>query len=111
MMPWFYSQYENPGPRSNNQIEGYNSKLNKYIGKHTNFWSFINRIQSEETEAALQYIRINNGTFTKRTRNKVDIERDLTIERLKCDFLMKKIDIDELISKLSDSVHDYSDNS
>jgi hypothetical protein len=42
-----WNHYESE-KRTNNDIEGYNSKLEKFLGNHPNIWLFINKIKAEE---------------------------------------------------------------
>jgi hypothetical protein len=64
------------------------------------------KIKSEETTSNLAYTRIDNGTYKHRRRNKIDLERDLQITKLKLKFIEKKLDVDELLSALSSIIHD-----
>ena len=102
-----WNHYNNDGPRTKIHIEGYNLKLLKYVQSHPNIWKFITKIQSEETCAALKYMRINSGTYKPRRRNKEDLERDLSISKLKCKFLSKEIDIATYLLLLSKNIHDF----
>jgi hypothetical protein len=43
--------------------------------------------QSEETCTALDFNRMNSGTFKTRRRNKEALMRDLDLSKLKCRFL------------------------
>ena len=47
-----WNHYESE-KRTNNNIEGYNSKLEKFLGTHPNIWLFINKIKAEESTATL----------------------------------------------------------
>lgn len=86
-----WNQFDNDGSRTNNTVEGYNLKLNNFLSSHPNVWIFIRKIQSEESTSTLAYNRINDGSFRRRGRNKVDIQTDLNIQKLKCSYLARKI--------------------
>ena len=77
------TNFDNDEPKTNNHLEGFNSKLNKYFNKHPNIWMFIIKIKEEETNATLKYLRIENKTLKTRGRNKKDIENDLQISIMK----------------------------
>ena len=93
--------------RTNNDLEGYNSKLSKFLKKHPNIWIFIKKIREEESNSALSYIRILNGTFQKRGRNCVDTSRDLEILKQKCDLLSHKIDINSYLKNVANTLHSF----
>lgn len=92
----YRNHWDNEEDRTNNKFEGYNLKLNLYLNSHPIIWKFIVKIKSEETNANLAYTRINNETYKHRRRNKVDFDRYMQLINLKCLFLEKKINIDEL---------------
>jgi hypothetical protein len=108
--PFLWNYYDHDGKRSNNDIEGYNKKLNNFFPNHPNIWVFITKLQAEEATATLKFIRIEKDTLKQRGRNKVDVTRDLEIQTCKCELLAKKIDLLEYLNKVSDGVHDYSKN-
>ena len=94
--------------RTNNSVEGYNSKLSNFLKHHPNVWVFIKKIQSEESTATLKFIRIKEGTYISKNRNSKDLQRDLCIQTLKVKYLNKSIDLLSYIEQISESVHDYS---
>ena len=101
----YRNHWDNEEDRTNNKFEGYNLKLNLYLNSHPIIWKFIIKIKSEETNANLAYTRIDNETYKHRRRNKVDLHRDLQLMKLKCHFLEKKINIDELLAQSSNIVN------
>ena len=82
--------------------------MDKYLHSKPNIWKFILKIKSEETCAALDFNRINNGTFKARRRNKEAILRDLELAKLKCRYLEKEFDIAQYLLLLASLIHDYS---
>ena len=44
-----WNQFDNDGKRTNNDLEGYNYKLTKFLKQHPNIWSFIAKIKSEKS--------------------------------------------------------------
>lgn len=102
-----WNQYE-AEKRTNNDCEGYNSKLSKFLNSHPNIWRFIIKIQSEETTASLLFIRTEKEILRERGRNKGDIERDLEIQTVKCKYLSNQIDILQYLNDISCVIHDYS---
>jgi hypothetical protein len=103
-----WNHYESE-KRTNNDIEGYNSKLEKFLGTHPNIWLFINKIKAEESTATLKYMRINNDTLSYRKRNAVDVDRDLEIQNAKIRYLTNKINIMEYLNEVSDCVCNYDE--
>ncbi len=103
-----WNQFENEGNRSNNNLEGFNFKLNCFMNIHPHIWKFIERLKQEQTHVTLKYLRINNNTLKARGRNSKDIERDLKIESLKCKYLQEKVDVIGLMESYANLVHDYS---
>jgi hypothetical protein len=53
-------------------------------------------------------MRINSGTYKSRKRNKEDLECDLNISKLKCEYLSKEIDIPTYLLLLSKTIHDFN---
>ncbi len=90
-----WNQFDNDGSRTNNTVEGYNLKLNNFLSTHPNVRIFIRKIQSEEATSTLAYNRINDVSFRRRGRNKVDIQTDLNIQKLKCSYSARKITVME----------------
>ena len=97
-----WNQYNNDGSRTNNSAVGYNHKLNNFLNIHPNIWLFIRKIQAEESTAALTFNRINDGTLNRRGRNRVDIQMDLQIQKLKCEYLSQNISAMEYLEKVSE---------
>jgi hypothetical protein len=95
--------------RTNKDLKGYNSKLEKFLGTHPNIWLFINKIKAEESTATLKYMRINNDTLSYRKRNAVDVDRDLEIQNAKIRYLTNKINIMEYLNEVSDCVCNYDE--
>ena len=58
--------------RCNNDLEGYNEKLHKFLRKNPNIWTFINKIKAEEVACSLKYIRLEKEILYKRERNIID---------------------------------------
>ena len=95
--------------RSNNDLEGYNSKLEKFLSSLPNVWVFINKIKAEESTATLKYMRTTNAALAKRNRNTVDVERDLKIQTAKIDLLTNKITTMEFLDEDSEIVCNYDE--
>jgi hypothetical protein len=85
--------------RTNNNIEGYNNSLTKFLGFHPNIWLFINKIKTEESIVATNYYRILNDTYKQRRRNGANVERENRLLKLKCDFLEDEISLLEYLEK------------
>jgi hypothetical protein len=103
-----WNHYESE-KRTNNDLEGYNSKLEKFLGNHPNIWLFINKIKAEESTATLKYMRLNNETLSYRKRNIVDVNRDLEIQNAKIRYLTKKISIMEYLTEVSKCTSNYDE--
>lgn len=102
-----WNQYDSE-KRTNNDLEGYNSKLSKFLKKHPHIWKFIFQIKSEETTASLLFIRTEKQILRERGRNKGDIERDLDIQLCKYKYITKELGLTELLNEVSQVIHDYS---
>ena len=96
-------------PRTNNHIEGYHLKLDKYIvDKKPNIWAFLTFIKKEESTHFLNYDRLERNVLRIKGRSRKDLERDNCILKLRCNYLINN-DLDELLEKLSDLIHEYND--
>ena len=102
-----WNHYNSDDHRTNNNSEGYNSKLSKYFGDHPNIWKFITKIKQEETNVAIKLVHLDNNRLRSRGRNKQDIIQDLKFTQLKCKFLKKELNLLEFLDTISSIVHDY----
>ena len=91
-------------PKTNNNVEGYNLKLDRFQGPHSNKWKWVRDIRDEETRTAIRYHKLEDGTLVERVRNKKDLERDLKISTLTNKYLLEEIDLIEYWQRLSDVV-------
>ena len=101
-----WNQYDNDNKRTNNDVEGYNSKLNKFIKKHPSIWLFILKIREESCAYEVDYCRLELGEL-RLGRNKVDIERDLKMQLAKCSYLQNEYSIMEYLDKVSEVVQEF----
>jgi hypothetical protein len=102
-----WNQYRPEGPRTNNHIEGYNSKLNRFISTHPNIWLFIEKMKNEETLMKMNYLKIvNNGKVRGRGRGKKALATDLAISAANCEFLENR-DLIEFAKALVKAVPDF----
>ena len=61
-----WNHYETIGPGSNNNIEGYNLKLNRYVATvHSNVLNLIQDFRDLESYFAINYIQRKNGCLSK----------------------------------------------
>ena len=105
-----WNHYDNDGPRTNNHIEGYNLKLQKFATcAHPNIWLFIGTIKQEEATYGCNFYRLELGKYKQRGRNKVDMERDIAILLAKNKYISNTVSIFEFLSYLGHIMHDYSD--
>ncbi len=95
-----WNQFNNDGSRTNNTVEGFNLKLNKILSSHPNVVIFIRKIQSEKSTSSFAYNRINDGSFRRRGRNKVDVQTDLNIQKLKSSYLARKMTTMEYLEQV-----------
>jgi hypothetical protein len=82
--------------RTDNDLEGYNSRLSRLCDKKPNIWTFIHHIKKEESSQTLKFIRPNDEKFKKRGRNKKDVDRDLAIEKFKVLYILGSCPVYEL---------------
>ena len=47
--------------RTNNDLEGYNRRLNSRISPHADFWAFIKQLQKEQYHQMIQYGQLGRG--------------------------------------------------
>ena len=89
-----WNQFENDGPRRNNNEEAYNGKLGGLTSNpNPNIWWFIESINEETTHFILAYHRQINPNLEKikvfkpRKRDAAEIEKDLEIQNLKMKYI------------------------
>ena len=103
-----WNHYNNRGLRTNNHIEGYNLKLKLFLKSHPNIWKFILKIKEEESNIALRFTHLKNGTLKQKPRSSKNMLNDMKILELKNEFAFKHIDLKEYITKLSQNCSDFS---
>ena len=121
-----WNHFNADGPRTNNHVEGFHSRINKYTriinfytyyiyiyiyfhiksstSTHPNIWKFIEIIQDDEFKQNLKKIRLDASFLVVRGRNKVDVARDLQIEKFKNNLLQKEISLKDFLIKLGEKV-------
>ena len=99
-----WNHYDNRGPKTNNHVEGFNSKIKRFFSSHPNIWKFILRIKSEESNCNFKICSFKSRILKERGRRTFDLEKDLKILDLK----NQSIDLLEYIISLTDFSHDYS---
>ena len=105
---YLWNHFDNRGPKTNNHVEGFNSKLINFLITHPNIWKFIIKIKSEESNCSLRFIHHKSGSLKERGRRSSDLEKDLKILDLITQFITKNIDLLEFVTALTDFTHDYS---
>ena len=77
--PAEWNRHGIPGPRTNNHIEGWHSKLNKMVGRaHANLYIFIQTIKKMEDAFKLKLIHLQAGVQVSRKNGKYQrLESDL----------------------------------
>ena len=81
-------------PRTNNNVEGYNSKLKKYVGAaKPNIFKAINVFQQEEVNSTLKYTQALAGANIP-VRRKLDVDKDGHLRTFKRLLLNKDITLE-----------------
>ena len=101
-----WNKYGQAGARTNNSLEGYNSKLKKLIGSNPHLWKFIKILKDEETSEEFRQFR-NAAGVKDRRRNERDMKRDLEITHNNLLYASGEIDIWELLSVQAGLVIEY----
>ena len=103
-----WNQYDNT-LRTNNHVEGYNLRINKIlVTPHPNIWKLIEFLQRENTTMTMTFERLEKNLLRTSSRNKMDIQFDLDIERLKNKYIVKSITLEEYVASLSSKMTEYS---
>ena len=113
-----WNQFENDGPRTNNNGEAYNGKLGDLTtNPNPNIWWFIELINEETTHYVLAYHRHTNPAisqlkgFKERKRDPAEIQKDLDIQNLKMKYIKGQIDCFALNDQLAYFMNDFSEDS
>lgn len=64
-----WNQYDRE-KRTNNDLEGFNSKINKFLRNHPYICLLIRKIQSEESCPSLKYLKVEKQILKQKGRNK-----------------------------------------
>jgi hypothetical protein len=71
--PKIWNHYDTIGPRTNNHVEGYNFKLNRYsFCNHPNIFELINLLKSMESTISRKWIKRCHGEAAKVYRRPID---------------------------------------
>jgi hypothetical protein len=62
----------------------------------------------DSIDIELKWHHIETGDLKSKGRNIEDVERDLHIQKLKCEYLMNKLDILEYVDQVSDVILNFS---
>ncbi len=69
-----WNHYDNVGPRTNNHVEGFHSKLGDYIDNSLpNIYSLVETFKNIEMSCLINYLKRKNGDSTQSKRRKVDV--------------------------------------
>ena len=97
-----WNHYETVGPRSNNHVEGYNLKLNRYVSTvHPNVLNLIQDLRDLESFFAINYIQRKNGCLSKSFRRALDIKRDDILFNLKTLLFYNSISLKDYLAYAS----------
>ena len=87
-------------PRTNNNVEGYNSKLKKYVGAaKPNIFKAINVFQQEEVNSTLKYTQALAGANIP-VRRKLDVDKDGHLRTFKRLLVNKDITLEVYIRNI-----------
>ena len=86
-----WNHFYNQGPKTNNHVEGFNSKLKKFLTSHPHIWKCIVKIKSEKSLCSLRFIHHKSGSLKERGRRSSDLEKDLKILDLKTQYITKNL--------------------
>ncbi len=71
---WNY--YKVDGPRTNNHVEGWHSRLKKVVGKaHPNIYELVEVIKSEDSIAAMKIGQLTAGATQAPRRRKIRVKK------------------------------------
>ena len=92
-----WNHFETDGPRTNNNMEGYNSKLKKHVGTaHPNIHKAIEFFQQEEVLSCFKYFQADKGEKPP-PRNKLVILKDELLPAYKKIYLDKDISFETFL--------------
>ncbi|CAF0766403.1 unnamed protein product [Brachionus calyciflorus] len=97
----------NETPRTNNNLEGYNFRLNKHLSvSRPNIYTAINKLKEEEVDASLKFFRALNGNKAP-PRNKLYVINDVIFLNQRQMLLNNEISVETYI-KYSIKVFDFA---
>ena len=97
--------FDHDGPRTNNNAEGFNSKLNIYMGvAKPNMYGAVATLNAIENSTSLAYRRaltnITNGKETKKSRLIVDVAKDVKLQIVKDLLRDEEITVESFFNKV-----------
>ncbi|XP_067648905.1 uncharacterized protein [Haliotis asinina] len=83
---WNYFKYD--GPRTNNHVEGFHTRLMKKAGKsHPNLFEVVQLFIHEEASSNVQVLQLESGQSAPRRRRRYD-DIDNRLERLGLEYML-----------------------
>ena len=99
------------GPRTNNHVEGFHSKFNKELGAaHPHIYKLIAKFKNYEKLVKVKFLRMQLLQHVAPTRAKKYVEKDIKINDLIQEFILKKISLEHFINFISVLVGIKSNN-
>ena len=103
-----WNHYSNTGPRTNNNVESYNRRINNLlIASKPNIWKYISLIKQEESNSHIKVVHLQNNTMKKRGRSSKYLLLDLTISNLKFKYSSKEINFEKYLESIVQVVHEF----
>ena len=88
------------GPKTNNNLEGYNSRLRKFIGSaNPNIFKAITVLQNEDLNASVKYHRVEKEE-DETPRNKLSLGNDEMLNTFKKMFQKDEITLQVFINRI-----------
>ena len=95
-----WNHFDTEGPRTNNNLEGYNLKLKKYVAiAHPDIFKSIQVFQSEEADSSMKFMHAKNGDSPPH-RRKLNIINDRIFVTLKNLLAKKLISLDGYVEEV-----------
>jgi hypothetical protein len=100
---FIWNHYDNHGPRTNNNFEGFHNKLKIYVGAaKPNIVKAVGVLAEEELRFQKLYIQAQSGKTIIKKRRKLDIDKDNKIYILRNMLEKNEITVEVFIKNLKD---------
>ena len=99
--PILWNLYGSPDARTNNNVEGFHSRINRNLQAHSDIYTVISYFQTLDLEIVDLYLKAKIGLDKPKKQKKKDADKDFFLALIALEFQQGQINFKEFYSKLT----------